>query len=136
MKVVPAPRTGPALTCPFCKGTMPHCCWLGAFEHDSLEHQYRALKKQQAEALEQEREAQRYSVDFVARFADAWDLKGQHVLRASRVEHRVLLELAGLPSQLCSSTWEQLEGKQRESLLWAAKAAIALGKQCAWIFGA
>lgn len=88
------------------------------------------------DALEQHRHAQRYSVDFIARFANAWNLKGQHVFRASRVEHRALLELAGLPSQLCSSTWEELEGSQRESLLWAAKAVIALGRQCAWIYGA
>lgn len=73
--------------------------------------------------------------DFLARLADAWDLSGDHVFRPSRVEHRALLEIARLPVALSDARWAELLPEERLKLLFAAKAVIELGRQCAWIFG-
>lgn len=75
-------------------------------------------------------------VDFVARMADAWDGRGDHVFRIGGAEHRALLELAGLPRELANKSWSELEPAQRYELVAvAAQRAIQLGRQCAWIFG-
>jgi hypothetical protein len=80
--------------------------------------------------------------DFLARLADAWDGKGTHIFTASGVEHRALLELAGLPRDLAGDSlgqgrarWAELHADERLTLLFTARRVIELGRQCAWIFG-
>lgn len=73
--------------------------------------------------------------DFLARLADAWDLRGSFTLAPSRLEHRALLELAQLPPALATAKWAELRGDERFKLLVAARRVIEFGRQCAWIFG-
>lgn len=74
-------------------------------------------------------------LDFIARLADAWDFRGDHIFRASGVEHRALLQLADLPIALERARWAELSGAERMKILYAARAVIQLARQCAWIFG-
>jgi hypothetical protein len=74
-------------------------------------------------------------LDFVARLADAWDGKGDHVFRASGAEHRALLALAGLQVPLAGARWAELHADERMKLVFAARQVIELGRECAWIFG-
>lgn len=80
--------------------------------------------------------AERYAAvpDFVARFADAWDGKGQQVFTPYR-DHIALLELARLPQTLHRTRWAQLSGSDRFELLKAARRLIELRRLCAWVFG-
>lgn len=73
--------------------------------------------------------------DFIARLADAWDGKGRNVFAASGVEHRALLEMAGLSTDLQRTRWRELAADERYKLFFAARRAIEFGRQCAWIFG-
>lgn len=73
--------------------------------------------------------------DFLARLADAWDMKGHNVFRPSRVEHLALLSIAALPPALAGAKWHELTGDERQKLLFAARSVIEFGRQCAWIFG-
>lgn len=73
--------------------------------------------------------------DFVARLCDAWDCRGTHPFRGSGVEHRALLALAGLPLDLADRRWKDLDEGARWQLIVGAKAAIELGRHCAWVFG-
>lgn len=75
------------------------------------------------------------NLGFVARLADAWDFKGNHVFTASGAEHRALLDLAVLPAELAQVRWTELTGDQRFKLIFAARRAIEFGRQCAWLFG-
>lgn len=72
--------------------------------------------------------------DLVARLADAWDGRGRHVLRPPR-EHLALVDLAGLPKECATVTWNRLTGAERKALVFAARQAIELGRACAWAFG-
>jgi hypothetical protein len=76
----------------------------------------------------------RVSVDFVARLADAWDGVGAHPFQPP-TEQRALLSIAGLPVDLVTVRWRNLSESERDRILRAARAAIVLGRQCAWIFG-
>lgn len=75
------------------------------------------------------------AIDFIARLAEAWDLQGRHAFLAGGGEHRALLGLAWLPLELKDRRWNDLTGEQRRRLLVAARQAIDLGRQAAWIFG-
>lgn len=122
--------------CPVCgRSTFPNCCVIAQHEYElSQKAEARARAKVRA-ALELHRDAQRFSVDFIARLADAWDFKGQNVFRATGDEHRALLQLASLPLELRDVKWSELTGEQRQSLVWSAKRAVHLGRLCAWFFG-
>lgn len=73
--------------------------------------------------------------DFIARLADAWDGRGENVLRAGGEEHRALLQIARLPIGLAGASWSQLHGEERYKLLIAARQVIEFGRTCACIFG-
>jgi hypothetical protein len=73
-------------------------------------------------------------VDFVARLADAWDGRGRQVLRPPG-EHLALLMLAFLPAHLHLFPWRELDEATRQRLVRAARQAVDLGRQCAWVFG-
>jgi hypothetical protein len=75
------------------------------------------------------------SVDFVARLAEAWDLKGRHPFDISGREHRALLAMAGLDPALARVPWNSLEEYQRRALIIAAWHGVELGRACAWLFG-
>jgi hypothetical protein len=75
------------------------------------------------------------SVDSIARLGEAWDLGGRQCLLAGRTEHRALLALAYLPTELDRRRWNDLTPDQRERLLVAARKAVEFGRQCAWFFG-
>jgi hypothetical protein len=121
-----------AIECPWCgSGAFPKCCIVAEHEWD-LEQR---VARRQAAAKNAAREDARIGVDFIARLADAWDYRGDHVFRASGIEHRALLQMAQLPQDLWTSKWAELTGDQRQALLFSAKAVIQLARQCAWIFG-
>jgi hypothetical protein len=73
-------------------------------------------------------------VDFIARLADAWDGRGKWTLNPY-VEHRALLDLAGLSAELRIRRWQDFTGEERQRLLLAARRAIEFGRQCAWVLG-
>jgi hypothetical protein len=75
------------------------------------------------------------SVDYIARLAEAWDLQGRHCFAAGGREHRALLSLAYLPTELEKRRWAQLTEEQRRRLLVAARQAVEFGRACAWVFG-
>jgi hypothetical protein len=50
-------------------------------------------------------------------------------------EHRALLALALLPAELAGRRWQELSGDERRKIVFAARAAVELGKACAWFFG-
>ena len=127
-----------AIECPFCgSGLFPNCCFVAQYEH-SLE-QRAAVRREAKEKTA--REDARSGVDFIARLADVWDCRGNFTLRPTGVEHRALLQMARLPLDLAPGDattvvpWSKLTSDQRRALLFAAKAAIQLARQCAWIFG-
>lgn len=78
-------------------------------------------------------DAQR-AVDFVARFAEAWDGAGRQIFRPP-FEHRALVALAGLPPAIAGLSWRHLKPDERSVLLTAARRCVELGRQCAWAFG-
>lgn len=73
-------------------------------------------------------------VDFIARLADAWDGRGAWTLNPY-VEHRALLDIAGLPPGRCKEGWANFTGEERQRLLLASRRAIEFGRQCAWVLG-
>lgn len=73
-------------------------------------------------------------IDFIARLADAWDLRGNHCF-TPLADRRALLALAYLPPELIKVHWDQLTGLERQKLLLAVRNAIGLGQFCAWILG-
>jgi hypothetical protein len=73
-------------------------------------------------------------VDFIARLAEAWDGNGRNVLVPPR-EHLALLGIAGLGRELATLRWDQLNGRERQALVFAARQAVDLGRACAWMFG-
>lgn len=78
------------------------------------------------------------AIDFIARLADAWDGRGNHVL-IPPAEHQALLRLARLdmpPNSVYWSTkWAELTDVQRRKLLEACGSAVRLGQACAWVLG-
>lgn len=74
------------------------------------------------------------SVDFVARLAEAWDGAGRQAL-APPTDHEALCCLARLPLFVSLVRWRDLNGDQRQKLVFAARRAVELGKTGAWIFG-
>lgn len=74
------------------------------------------------------------SIDFVARFAEAWDGRGRHVFLPP-FEHQMLLLRAGLDLQLHRLGWNDLKPYQRQALLVSARHGIEFGRACAWSFG-
>ena len=79
-------------------------------------------------------DAQRCSVDFIARLAEAWDGRGAHPLTPPS-EHLALLNLAQLSETCVGTRWSDLLPMERRALLFAARRAIELGRACAWVFG-
>jgi hypothetical protein len=73
-------------------------------------------------------------VDFIARLADAWDGRGKWTLNPY-VEHRALLDIAGLSTDLSKRRWTEFTGEERQRLLLAARRAVEFGRQCAWVLG-
>jgi len=71
-------------------------------------------------------------LDFVARFAQAWDGLGTITFSAS--EQRALWALSGR-EELPPARWDELTAHARRSLLVAARRALELARGCAWIFG-
>lgn len=74
------------------------------------------------------------SVDFVARFAEAWDGVGRQVFRPP-FEHRALVAMAGMQQAVAGLSWRHLKPDERAVLLAAARRCVELGRQCAWVFG-
>jgi hypothetical protein len=74
------------------------------------------------------------AVDFVARFAEAWDGGGRHPFTPP-FEHRALVAMAGMPQAVAGLSWRHLKPDERTVLLTAARRCIELGRQCAWVFG-
>lgn len=77
----------------------------------------------------------RAALDILGRVAEAWDYRGEHCLEPRGREHRALLALALLPADLAGRRWHDLSGDERRKIVFAARAAVELGKACAWFFG-
>jgi hypothetical protein len=75
-------------------------------------------------------------VDFIARLAEAWDGRGDHVLSPPH-EHLALLALADEPNSRLFPhlPWRSLPEDVRRKLVFAARKAVDLGRACAWVFG-
>ncbi|MGH8208104.1 MAG: hypothetical protein ACRETD_03090 [Steroidobacteraceae bacterium] len=82
-------------------------------------------------------------IDFIARLEQAWDGRGEQVFAPPR-EHIALLMLAGVhPNELQTLldkfgnayAWALLPPDIRRQLIFAARRAVELGRQCAWAFG-
>ena len=76
------------MECPYCgsgNGLFPHCCIFAKHEHDLAQ---RAAVRREAKEKTAREDARVESIDFVARLADAWDCRGDHIYRATGDEHR------------------------------------------------
>lgn len=76
----------------------------------------------------------RPAVDFVARFAEAWDGTGRNAFRPYS-EHEALLTLAGLNKALALCRWRDLQPLDRRRLIFAGLRAVELGRAAAWCYG-
>jgi hypothetical protein len=74
------------------------------------------------------------SVDYVARFAEAWDCNGRYIFKPP-FEHRALVALTGMDPKLAGLKWRHLKPEERNALMYAARRCVELGRQCAWCFG-
>jgi hypothetical protein len=74
------------------------------------------------------------AVDFVARFAEAWDCRGRHVFRPP-FEHRALVAMSGMRPEIAGLPWRHIKPEERNALMYAARRVVELGRQCAWCFG-
>lgn len=79
-------------------------------------------------------DAQR-AVDYVARFAEAWDCGNDRHYFKPPFEHRALVAMSGMPPELAGLKWRHLKPEERNTLMYAARRCVELGRQCAWCFG-
>lgn len=99
-----------------------------------MSDEFRESPRLQAEILAHALGADARVLDFVARFADAWNGRGDVVF--TEPERQALCDLAGLSRTVSRRyPWQELFPEDRRRLLVAARRAIEFARACAWVFG-